>query len=92
VQGRTQSFEPYRTMLRHPQTSVMTADTLSAVLLRCIDSGDVGAALQTVHDANMMGVPLHLTALSQLVTLLQDLGLHDAAMHIRRALPEQQPR
>lgn len=90
MQGRShEAFEQYQTMLRHPQTSVVTADTLSVVLFGCVDSRDLAAALQVVHDATMMGMPLHLSAVRKLAELLQEAGLHDAAMHIRHALPEQ---
>lgn len=79
-------------MLRHPQTLILTADTLSIVLVGCLDARNVPAALRVVHDATLRGLPLHLDALRKLVDLLQNFGLHDAAMHIRRILPDQPAR
>lgn len=93
MQGRAHdAFEQYQVILRHPQTYSITADTLSLVLFGCLETRDVAAALHVVHDATMMGLPLHLDAVLKLVEVLQDRGLHDAAMHLRHTLPDQQPR
>lgn len=89
MQGRAhEAFEQYQVMLRHPQTSVVTADTLSVVLFGCVEARDVGAALQVVRDAAMLDLPLHRSAVRSLGELLQDAGLHDAALHIFRTLPD----
>ena len=77
MQGRAHdAFEQYQTMLRHPQTLTLTADTLSIVLVGCLDARNVPAALRVVHDSTLLGLPLHLDALRKLVDLLQSFGLH----------------
>jgi hypothetical protein len=76
-------------MMRHPQSPGLNADTLSIVLLACLERQDVAGALRVVHDATRLSVPIHVDAVQKLIDLLQELGLQDAAIHLSRTLAEQ---
>ena len=66
-------------MLRQTHCPAPGSDTFSIMLWACLEQRDPMSALRIVQDAASLLKPVHAAALQQLVALLSECGMQDAA-------------
>lgn len=89
LQGRWgEACEQYQAMLRQTHCPPPDADTFTIMLWACLDQRDALCALRIVQDASSVSQPMRAAAVKQLIALLQDCGMQDAAAAMLRAVAQ----